>query len=59
MVPSGAVCTTQWADSLKATTPSSSRSVSAAAARRIASLPMSTFWTPAIPEPLLRSNVLQ
>ena len=44
-----AVWTTQWAASLKATTPSSSRSVSAAAARRIASLPMSTFWTPAMP----------
>ena len=58
-VPSGCVWTTQWADSLKATTPSSSRSVIAAAARRIASLPMSTFWTPAMLLPVLRSNVLQ
>ena len=51
MPPSGWVRTTQCADSLNATTPSSSRSVSAAAARRIASLPMSTFWTPPIPLP--------
>ena len=51
MPPSGCVRTTQCAASLKPTTPSSSRSVSAAAARRIASLPMSTFWTPPIPLP--------
>ena len=49
MPPSGWVCTTQWAASLKPTTPSSSRAVSAAAARRIASLPMSTLRTPAMP----------
>ena len=49
--PSGAVLTTQCAASSKATTPSSSRSVSADAARRIASLPMSTFLTPAMPAP--------
>ena len=49
--PSGWVWTTQWALSSKATTPSSSRAVSAAAARRIASLPMSTLRTPAIPGP--------
>ena len=49
--PSGAVLTTQCACSSKATTPSSSRSVSAEAARRIASLPMSIFLTPAIPVP--------
>ena len=50
--PSGCVRTTQWAASLKLTTPSSSRSVMAAAARRMASLPMSTFWTPAMPAPV-------
>ena len=49
MPPSGAVWTTQWAASSNATTPSSSCAVSADAARRIASLPMSTFLTPAIP----------
>ena len=43
--------TTQWAAWSKATTPSSSCAVSAEAARRIASLPMSTFFTPAIPLP--------
>ena len=55
------VRTTQWACSLNDTTPSSSRSVIAAAARRIASLPMSTLRTP--PDPgaaaLPPSNVLQ
>ncbi len=51
--PRGAVCTTQCAVESKATTPSSSCAVSAEAARRIASLPMSTFLTPAMPEPLL------
>ena len=59
--PSGCVRTTQWALSSKATTPSWSRAVIAAAARRIASLPMSTLRTPAIPAgpPEPRSNVLQ
>ena len=49
--PSGWVLTTQWACSSKATTPISSRAVIAAAARRIASLPMSTLRTPDIPAP--------
>ena len=49
--PSGWVWTTQWALSSNATTPSWSRAVIAAAARRIASLPMSTLRTPPIPEP--------
>ena len=44
--PSGAVLTTQCADESNATTPNSSCAVSAAAARRIASLPMSVFLTP-------------
>ena len=59
--PSGCVCTTQWACSLNDTTPSSSRSVIAAAARRIASLPMSTLRTPPmpVPPPIPPSNVLQ
>ncbi len=47
--PSGAVWTTQCAVESNATTPSSSCAVSAEAARRIASLPMSTFLTPAMP----------
>ena len=58
--PSGWVWTTQWALSSKATIPSWSRADIAAAARRIASLPMSTLRTPAIPPPPApRSNVLQ
>ena len=58
--PSGCVFTTQWADWSKATTPSSSRAVIAAAARRMASLPMSTLRTPAMPgPPIPPSNELQ
>src|SRR5205814_2007131 len=57
--PSGCVRTTQWALSSKATTPIWSRAVMAAAARRIASLPMSTFLTPCIGEPEPRSHELQ
>ena len=57
--PSGAVWTTQWADSLKPTTPISSRADIAAAARRIASLPMSTLRTPAMALPPPWSKVLQ
>ena len=53
MPPRGAVLTTQWAAWSKATTPSSSFAVRAEAARRIASLPMSTFRTPAMPAPPL------
>ena len=49
--PSGAVWMTQWAAWSNATTPSSSFAVRAEAARRIASLPMSTLRTPAMPEP--------
>ena len=49
--PSGAVWTTQCDCSSNATTPSWSRSVSAEAARRIASLPMSVFLTPCMPTP--------
>ena len=44
--PSGLVWMTQCAVSSNATTPNSSRAVSAAAARRIASLPMSILRTP-------------
>ncbi len=47
--PSGAVWMTQWAASSNATTPSSSLALSAEAARRMASLPMSTLRTPPVP----------
>ena len=60
--PSGPVFTTQWALLSNATTPNSSCALSAAAARRIASLPMSVFLTPAMPAPPLPmppSNELQ
>ena len=57
--PRGCVRTTQWALSSKATIPSWSRADIAAAARRMASLPMSTLRTPAIPDPEPRSKVLQ
>ena len=49
--PNGSVLTTQCAEESNATTPSWSCADSAEAARRIASLPMSTFLTPAIPDP--------
>ncbi len=49
--PSGAVWMTQCAESSNATTPSSSWALRAEAARRIASLPMSTLRTPPIPDP--------
>ena len=51
--------TTQLARSLKATTPSSSVAWRAAAARRIASFPMSTLRTPESWTAWLRSKVLQ
>ena len=48
--PSGAVWMTQCAESSNATTPSSSFALRAEAARRIASLPMSTLRTPPVPD---------
>ena len=57
--PTGERFTTQLARSLNATTPSSSVAWSAAAARRIASFPMSTLRTPESWTAWLRSNVLQ
>ena len=59
--PSGAVWMTQWASWSNATTPSSSFALRADAARRIASLPMSTLRAPPVPlpPPIPPSKLLQ